>query len=74
MIAVAGCSGCPDGCLLPSSGSCFVDEQNQGSSVCPGHAKCLLSNVGTEHLKCHGMDDSYQMRGSKGGSGDLEWR
>lgn len=72
MVTAAGCSGCPDEYLLPGSGSCFSDEQNQASSVCPGVAKCLLSNVGIEHLKCRGVGDSYWMRGSKGGSGDLD--
>lgn len=52
--------------MLPGSGTCFVEEQNQASSMCPGDAKCLLSNVGIEDLKCCGLDDSHQMRGSKG--------
>lgn len=72
VVTVAGCSGCPEECLLPGPGSCFVEEQNQASPMCPGGAKCLLSDVGIEHLKCHGMGGSHQMRGSRGGSGDLD--
>lgn len=54
VVTVAGCSGCPEECLLLGSGSCFVEEQNQASSMCPGDAKCLLSNVEIEDLKCYG--------------------
>lgn len=44
------------------------------SSVVSGDAECFLSDVGSEHLKCHRMDGSHQSRGSEGGSGDLEWQ